>query len=77
MGPRSEYRPAGLYETMIQRIAPYTLAGFLYYQGEEDDKKPRSYYNLLTRLIRQWREDWHDDKLPFMIVQLPMWERRI
>ena len=29
MGPRSEYRPAGLYETMIQRIAPYTLAGFL------------------------------------------------
>ena len=72
MGPRSEYRPAGLYETMIQRIAPYTLAGFLYYQGEEDDKKPRSYYNLLTRLIRQWREDWHDDKLPFMIVQLPM-----
>lgn len=72
MGPRSEYRPAGLYETMIQRIAPYTLAGFLYYQGEEDDKKPRSYYNLLSRLIRQWREDWHDDKLPFMIVQLPM-----
>ena len=72
MGPRSEYRPAGLYETMIRRIAPYTLAGFLYYQGESDDHKPKSYYNLLTRLIRQWREDWDDDKLPFMIVQLPM-----
>lgn len=72
MGPRSEYRPAGLYETMIRRIAPYTLAGFLYYQGEQDDQKPKSYYNLLTRLIRQWREDWNDDKLPFMIVQLPM-----
>ncbi len=72
MGPRCEYRPAGLYETMIQRIAPYTLAGFLYYQGEQDDQKPKSYYNLLSRLIRQWREDWSDDKLPFMIVQLPM-----
>lgn len=74
VGPLSEYRPAGLYETMLQRVAPYTLAGFLYYQGEQDDVKPECYYNLLTRLIRQWREDWRDDKLPFMIVQLPMFK---
>lgn len=74
MGPWSEVRPAGLYESMIQRITPYTLAGFIYYQGENDDQKPDSYYNLLSRLIRQWREDWNDDKLPFMIVQLPMFK---
>lgn len=66
------YRPNGLYQTMLQRIIPYTLRGFLYYQGESDDHKPTMYQKLLTRLIRQWREDWEDQTLPFLIVQLPM-----
>ena len=61
-----------MHETMISRIAPYTLRGFLYYQGEEDDRRPDSYYALLRRLIECWRWEWHDDELPFMLVQLPM-----
>lgn len=68
----SPFRPTGLYQCMLQRIIPYTLRGFIYYQGESDDHKPRMYQKLLTRLIRQWREDWEDDQLPFLIVQLPM-----
>lgn len=74
MGPRSETRPCGLYESMLQRICPYTLAGFLYYQGEEDDHRPYTYYELLSGLVRQWRQDWQDDTLPFMVVQLPMFQ---
>lgn len=65
-------RPAGLYETMLKRVMPYTLGGFIYYQGESDDHKPASYYALFTRMIRQWREDFCDDSLPFLLVQLPM-----
>ena len=65
-------RPAGLYETMLKRVMPYTLRGFIYYQGESDEHKPDSYYVLFTRMIRQWREDWGDDTLPFLMVQLPM-----
>lgn len=74
MGPRSEFRPCGLYETMVERIFPYALAGFLYYQGEEDDHRPYTYYELLSGLIRQWRRDWQDDTLPFLLVQLPMFQ---
>lgn len=74
MGPYSEYRPAGLYETMISRVCPYTLAGFLYYQGEEDDHKPTTYYELVTALIKQWRGDWQDETLPFLLVQLPVFQ---
>lgn len=74
MGPYSEYRPAGLYEMMISRVCPYTLRGFLYYQGEEDDHKPATYYDLLSALIRQWRMDWKEDALPFLLVQLPIFQ---
>lgn len=74
MGPYSEFRPAGLYETMLSRVCPYTLAGFLYYQGEEDDHKPEQYYELLSSLIAQWRKDWKEDALPFLLVQLPVFQ---
>lgn len=65
-------RPSGLYETMLRRVAPYSLRGFLYYQGESDDHRPGDYYALFTRMIRQWREDFEDEELPFLMVQLPM-----
>ena len=71
MGCKNPFRPSGLYKTMIQRIAPYTLKGFIYYQGESDDHKPSYYDKLLTLLIKQWREDWHDEDMPFLMVQLP------
>ncbi len=72
MNCKNEYRPAGLYETMLMRVCPYTLKGFLYYQGESDDHKPDSYYKLFTNLIGLWRDKWGDDELPFIFVQLPM-----
>jgi len=76
LGPKSPYRPGGLYETMVQRVMPYTLRGFIYYQGESDDHKPDMYAKLLTKLIEQWRRDWQDDELPFILVQLPMFINR-
>ena len=72
MGPKNENRPCGLYETMLQRVCPYTLRGFLYYQGESDDHRPETYETLLTALIGCWRRDWNDSELPFLNVQLPM-----
>ncbi len=66
------YRPTGLYNTMIKRIAPYTLKGVIYYQGESDDHKPRFYEKLLTNLISCWRTTFKDLELPFLFVQLPI-----
>jgi sialate O-acetylesterase len=72
LGPKSPFRAGGLYETMVKRVMPYTLAGFIYYQGESDDHKPKCYRTLLKMLIAEWRRDWGDPKLPFIYVQLPM-----
>lgn len=72
-GRKSPYRPAGLYKTMVSRVSPYTLKGFIYYQGEEDVYKASLYGGLMVRLIDQWRSDWQCDTLPFLFVQLPMY----
>ncbi len=71
MCAKHPFRPSGLYETMVQRIVPYSMQGFLYYQGESDDHKPHSYAKLMELLIRQWRTDWKDESMPFLYVQLP------
>ncbi len=73
LGPYSPYRPCALFETMFMRVCPYTVKGIWYYQGESDTCRPHIYYRLFTSLISKWRECWHDDKLPFLFIQLPMY----
>ena len=51
---------------------PYSLAGFLWYQGEEDEPYCGSYRELLGMMIGEWRALW-SESLPFLIVQLPQW----
>ncbi|MGN0641638.1 MAG: sialate O-acetylesterase [Huintestinicola sp.] len=72
LGPKSPFRASGLYETMLKRVMPYTLAGFIYYQGESDDHKPNIYCKLFKMMIDEWRSGWNDNTLPFICVQLPM-----
>lgn len=71
-GPLNPFHATALYPSMVQRVAPYTIKGVIWYQGESDDHKPRMYYKLFRGLIDLWRKDWGDDELPFLFVQLPM-----
>lgn len=68
----SPQRPCGLYGTMLKKVIGYTFAGVIFYQGESDDHKPYFYSELFEILIKRWRKDNGDDKLPFIAVQLPM-----
>ena len=71
-GRTSGYRPAGLAETMLKRVAPYTLTGFLFYQGEADTHHPELYRGLLMSMICFWRDLFLEASLPFLNCQLPM-----
>lgn len=71
--------PGCLYEKMLKMIVPFSIRGFLWYQGESDDVPGRQvlYENMLTGLISDWRKLWHQEEIPFLIVQLPGWEHWI
>jgi sialate O-acetylesterase len=65
------HRPSGLYNGFIHPLAPMTLAGFLWYQGESNADAPADYRVLFPAMIRQWRQVFQQENLPFLFVQLP------
>lgn len=60
------------YKKMIQPIAPYTLKGFLWYQGESNliYGDMDNYATKQRMLLDGWRALWSDNSLPFYYVQL-------
>ena len=74
MGSKSPFRPAGLVETMLKRVAPYNVTAFLFYQGEEDTARPEWYEMLLTTMVLNWRKLFNDNEIPFLNVQLPVFK---
>jgi sialate O-acetylesterase len=66
------HTPAALYNGMIAPLTPYTIKGFLWYQGEEDSAPERSamYHSLFSAMIADWRTQWRQGNLPFLYVQI-------
>ncbi len=69
--PRERNRPAALYNAMIAPLIPYSIRGFLWYQGEANTWRPLDYRFLFPMLINDWRIRWGQGYLPFLFVQLP------
>ncbi len=73
IGPKAVRHPGSFFESMVLRIAPYTLRGVLFYQGESDWEHANEYGAVLTTLIAEWREVFFDQEMPFLFCQLPMY----
>lgn len=70
IGPKYERRPSGLYESMLKQVAPYTIRGVIWYQGETDgDEHPEVYKTMFPSMIQNWRRLWNDE-FPFLFVQI-------
>jgi len=65
-------KPGGLFAGMIAPLAPYTMRGVLWYQGERNAAGPFTglYGRQLETMIADWRARWQDE-LHFAWVQLP------
>lgn len=61
--------PTLLYNAMIHPLVPYAIQGAIWYQGESNEQRGYQYRDLLSLLIRDWRNQWNRN-FPFYIVQL-------
>ncbi|MEO1236983.1 MAG: sialate O-acetylesterase, partial [Planctomycetota bacterium] len=73
-GGGPNHKPSGLYNAMTHPLAPLTIRGVLWYQGESDAWMPETYDELFKALVADWRRGFHDPELPVFYVQLPAFE---
>jgi len=63
------YQPAYAFNAMIAPVTPYTIAGAIWYQGENNTGTAGTYKQLFTAMIDGWRAAWQSD-FPFYFVQI-------
>lgn len=60
-----------LYNGMIHPLAPYTLRGFIWYQGESNKGAHAIYPEMMAAMVNDWRNLWEGgEQMPFYYVQL-------
>ena len=72
-GPDDPWVPSGLYNGMINPVAPYALRGVLWYQGESNAERASEYHALFAAMITDWRAHFAQGDIPFFWVNLAAW----
>lgn len=58
-----------LYNSMINPLIPYGIAGAIWYQGESNTMNSSAYASMMKTMIEGWRKDFKKD-FPFYFVQI-------
>ena len=72
--------PGRIFNSRIAPVAPYPVAGAIWYQGESNAGKgedPRNYRIKMAALIRGWRKAFGSPQMPFYFVQLPAYRDEV
>ena len=64
------FMPCTLFNAMVSPVIPYTLKGFLWYQGESNVGKHKTYAERLKTMVELWRKEWGLGELPFYFVEI-------
>ncbi|MBQ6287318.1 MAG: sialate O-acetylesterase [Bacteroidales bacterium] len=71
---RNEYTDACLlYNGMVAPLAPYTIKGMIWYQGEANREHPDQYVRLQTEYVRMMRGLFQVPDAAFYYVQIAPW----
>ncbi len=63
-------KPNGLYKGMVHPFLQYPIKGVVWYQGESNVDRATQYETVLETMIKNWRADFDQQDLPFLIVQI-------
>ena len=69
-GPQDVQQATALYNGMIHPLAPFTMRGAIWYQGEANESEGMKYFERMKALIGGWREVWGEGEFPFYFVQI-------
>lgn len=70
LGLDNPWLPTSLYNGMVTSVAPYSVKGAIWYQGESNVGRAAEYAVLFPEMINSWRRVWNDPKMAFHFVQL-------
>ncbi|TNE52339.1 MAG: sialate O-acetylesterase [Deltaproteobacteria bacterium] len=62
--------PSVLFNSMIAPLVPFAVRGVFWYQGESNLAWAEQYQTAFSTMIRAWRRQWKQKKLPFVFVQI-------
>ncbi|RWU04831.1 sialate O-acetylesterase [Pedobacter chitinilyticus] len=67
--------PSSIYNAMINPLKSLAYKAVIWYQGESNANWADEYEGLLKSLIKDWRKQFNQPKLHFVIVQLPNYKK--
>ena len=59
-----------LFNAMVHPLAPMSVRGTIWYQGESNSGNPQQYEQIMTTLIGSWRDAFNNPRMSFLVVQL-------
>ena len=62
--------PTVLYHGMLHPLIGITMRGVIWYQGEDNVPRYKTYANMLTTMVRGWRAEWGQGDFPFYYCQI-------
>ncbi len=66
---------SSIYNAMISPLKTLQYKAVIWYQGESNANWADEYEGLLKNLIKDWRKQFNQPALPFVIVQLPNYKK--
>jgi sialate O-acetylesterase len=76
--PANQGQPGGMYNGVLAPLAPFTLRGVIFYQGENNSfvEAWKPFHRTFPAVISDWRKAFGNPQMPFGIIQIAGWSTR-